>query len=67
MVTINADMRGKFMTVFEEKSRQHSRKPDYAYNMIESLYPDMNKIDVFSREKRDGWDQYGNQIDYFIR
>ena len=55
------------MTVFEEKSRQHSRKPDYAYNMIESLYPDMNKIDVFSREKRDGWDQYGNQIDYFIR
>ncbi len=67
MVTINADMRGKFMTVFEEKSRQHSRKPDYAYNMIESLYPDMNKIDVFSREKRDGWYQYGNQIDYFIR
>lgn len=49
------------------KSRPNQGKNlDYAYNMIESLFPSMNRIDVFSREKREEWDQYGNQTDYFI-
>ena len=58
-------MRGKLLTVFEERSRQHSRKPNYAYKMIDELYPDSKKIDVFSREKRIGWDVWGNETDKF--
>lgn len=65
MLPIAKEQQGKFMTVFSEKAREHSRKPDYAYQMIEALYPNENKIDVFSREKREGWLQYGNQIEYF--
>ena len=65
MCKIEKTIQGKFMTVFREKVRQHSRKPDFAYNMINELYPYSNKIDVFSREKRDGWDQFGDQINYF--
>ncbi len=65
LLPIDVSMRGKFMTVFEEKSREHSRKPDFCYQMIDSLYPDLKKMDVFSRESRVGWTQYGNQCDYF--
>lgn len=65
MIPIAKEQQGKFMTVFEEKAREHSRKPNFAYEMIEKLYPNTSKIDVFSREKRDGWEQYGNEINYF--
>lgn len=60
------NVRGKFRTVFCEKSREHSRKPDVAYRMIEQLYPGETKIDVFSREKREAWHQFGNQLNYFV-
>lgn len=65
MLPIAKEQQGKFMTVFSEKAREHSRKPEYAYKMIEALYPNENRIDVFSREKREGWYQFGNQTDHF--
>jgi len=58
-------MQGKLMTVFSEKARQHSRKPDISYEMLEALYPTATKIDVFSREPRPGWAQWGNEQDFF--
>jgi len=33
--------------------------------MIDTIYPDYKKMDAFSRERRMGWLQYGNQCDYF--
>lgn len=57
--------RGIYRTVFIEKARQHSRKPDSAYAMLEAFYPERKKIDVFSREQRCGWAQFGDQPDYF--
>ena len=65
LLPIAAGYRGKFRTVFTGKAREHSRKPDVAYAMIEQLYPDANKIDVFSRERRDSWEQFGNEPNYF--
>jgi N6-adenosine-specific RNA methylase IME4 len=62
---VDIEARGKHKTVFVEPSRQHSRKPDAAYNIINSLYPDLSKIDVFSREKRAGYEQFGDQIGYY--
>jgi N6-adenosine-specific RNA methylase IME4 len=57
--------KGKYTTVFQEKAREHSRKPDYFYNMINNCFPAESKIDIFSREKRIGWNQWGNQTDHF--
>lgn len=57
--------RGRFTTVLTERGREHSRKPEVCYRMIEALYPDHRKMDVFSREYRKGWLQYGDQINYF--
>jgi N6-adenosine-specific RNA methylase IME4 len=41
--------------------QEHSRKPDEAYAMIESMYPDLPKIELFARSARDGWATWGNQ------
>ena len=55
------DARGIYSTVIRETSRQHSRKPDAAYDMVKALYPDATRLDVFSREYRDGWLCWGNE------
>lgn len=65
LLKIADNQRGKYLSVITEKARQHSRKPDEAYNMINNLYPNSEKIDVFSREKREGFSQWGNQVDFF--
>jgi len=48
--------------VYSKERTEHSKKPEYYYEMIEDLYPNSNKIELFSRNKREGWDSYGNQL-----
>lgn len=62
LLPIAAEIRGKAATVIRESARQHSRKPDAAYTLIDSLYPNESKMDVFSREKRTGWKQFGDEV-----
>ena len=45
-------------TFIEGKTREHSRKPDEFYAMVESLCPG-RKIDVFAREERKNWNTWG--------
>lgn len=45
--------------------KEHSRKPDEFYEMVKKLSPDTKRIDIFSREKREGFEQYGNEPDKF--
>jgi len=47
--------------VLRAARREHSRKPDEFYQMVDKLCPAEKKIDIFSREKREGWEQYGNE------
>lgn len=44
--------------------REHSRKPDLFYGRIESLV-DGPYLEVFARQRRSGWDQWGNEVDKF--
>jgi N6-adenosine-specific RNA methylase IME4 len=60
---ISSEFRGKFTTVMREKSRRHSQKPEAAYRMIENFYPNENKLELFARSKRIGWDCWGNEIE----
>ena len=62
---IAKEARGIYTTVFGEHARQHSRKPEAAYRMIEAMYPDAKKLDVFSRQQRDLWSQFGDETDYY--
>lgn len=59
------EMRGKLGTVIRAGNREHSRKPNDAYVYINQLYPEAKCMDVFSREPRDGWLQWGNECNKF--
>jgi N6-adenosine-specific RNA methylase IME4 len=51
-------------TVLEAPVREHSRKPDEFYQLVESLCIG-RRLDWFSREKRPGWEQFGNDTTKF--
>lgn len=51
-------------TVIYAVVRNHSRKPDEFYKMVDSLCVG-RKLDYFSREQREGWSQYGNDLERF--
>jgi len=50
--------------IIHESRREHSRKPESFYQMIEEHFPG-RKLDYFSRQQRDGWDSYGNNPEMF--
>ncbi len=44
------------------KIGKHSSKPYEVYNRIENLMGDLSRIELFSRQKREGWDAWGNEV-----
>jgi N6-adenosine-specific RNA methylase IME4 len=44
--------------------REHSRKPDEQYERIETLF-DGPYVELFARQRRQGWSAWGNQTDKF--
>lgn len=62
MLKPDKDTIGKYTTVFNEKSTIHSKKPEFAYMMIEDMFPNTKKIELFARNKREDWDCWGNEI-----
>lgn len=45
--------------------REHSRKPDEAFAEAERLMPDARRIELFSRQRREGWANWGNEAEKF--
>ena len=62
LTPVAKDERGKIHTVFRERVTKHSKKPDIAYEIIERLYPDLKKLEMYARGTRDGWDSFGNEV-----
>ncbi len=59
---INIEQKGKAIpTIIIEPSREHSRKPDLMYEMIENNIPEP-RIELFARQKRPGWDVWGSEV-----
>jgi N6-adenosine-specific RNA methylase IME4 len=52
-------------SVIDAPRREHSRKPDEAYEMIECMFPDLPKIELFARAQRPGWEAWGNETEKF--
>ena len=46
----------------ENSKRHHSQKPECAYQMLETFFPQAKKLELFARAERDGWDQWGNEL-----
>jgi len=47
----------------EAERRKHSQKPDEVRNRIVTLMGDLPRIELFAREKTDGWDVWGNEVE----
>lgn len=43
------------------RDNEHSVKPTEFYDVIERMYPDLPKIELFARGRRAGWAAWGNQ------
>lgn len=48
------------VNVLRSRKREHSRKPDEIYDVIEACSPGPY-LELFARFKRPGWDQWGNE------
>lgn len=48
------------VNLFSTQKREHSRKPDEVYDLVESCSPGPF-LELFARFKRPGWDQWGNE------
>lgn len=62
LLPVAKDERGKIHTVFRERATKHSKKPEIAYEIIERLYPDTAKLELYARDTREGWDCWGNEV-----
>ena len=51
-------------TVLEAARREHSRKPEEFYLLVQAICPG-SKLELFSRQARPGWQAFGNQVGLF--
>jgi N6-adenosine-specific RNA methylase IME4 len=51
------------LSVIHSPKREHSRKPNEIRNNIVKICGDLPRIELFAREKTEGWDVWGNEVD----
>jgi N6-adenosine-specific RNA methylase IME4 len=52
------------VNIIKTRKREHSRKPDELYEIIEACSP-APFLELFARGQREGWDQWGNEVDNY--
>lgn len=50
-------------SVIDTPIEGHSKKPDIVRDKIIELCGDLPRVELFARQKADGWDAWGNEID----
>lgn len=53
------------VNVIVQRKREHSRKPDEAYGLIERCSPGPY-LELFARERVPGWTQWGDEVDTYL-
>jgi N6-adenosine-specific RNA methylase IME4 len=59
-------LHGQHTTVVQAIRREHSRKPEEFYTLVEETCPG-GRVELFSRQQRKGWRVYGNDTRLFDR
>lgn len=54
-----------FPSLFDGVAREHSRKPEEWYELVERHYPNRWYLDLFSRASRPDWDAWGYEAGKF--
>lgn len=56
------DVRKLFDSVHSEERTTHSKKPEHFRDIIDTIYPNGRRIELFARNvDKQGWEVYGNQ------
>ena len=50
-------------SVIEAARGRHSQKPFCIYDLLERMYPDASKLELFARTNRPGWTSWGNEVE----
>ena len=56
------DINTLFPSIVSEKRTEHSVKPETFRKMIDTMYPEGKRIELFARTRSDGWEVWGNDI-----
>jgi len=56
---------GTHTTVLQAARREHSRKPEEFYSLVEETCAG-GKVELFSRERRERWQSFGNDVEKFL-
>jgi N6-adenosine-specific RNA methylase IME4 len=48
--------------IFFSNQKKHSQKPDEFKNIIINCSGDLPRIELFARQKTEGWDAWGNEV-----
>lgn len=66
LCTIGNPQHAAFPSVFDGIAREHSRKPEEFYDLVDKRAPDlMARAELFARTARSGWDVWGNETGKF--
>jgi N6-adenosine-specific RNA methylase IME4 len=49
-------------SVIQAPRREHSRKPDEVYAILERAFPELPKVELFARHTRPGWTAWGDEV-----
>lgn len=52
----------KVSSIIISPREEHSKKPSVARNRIVQLFGDLPRVELFARERVDGWDAWGNEV-----
>lgn len=50
-------------SIIDTPIQEHSKKPDEARSRIVELMGDLPRIELFARQKTEGWDVWGNEVE----
>lgn len=53
----------RISSVYKERRTKHSKKPSRIRELISEWYPDKTKVELFARQKTEGWDVWGNEVE----
>lgn len=63
----NQALATRVQQLFMGARRGHSRKPIEVIERIETFFlPELQRIELFARERRPGWDAWGNEVEKFL-
>lgn len=52
----------QYESVIEARAGPHSQKPLHFHEIIEDMFPNLPRIELFARRRWTGWDAWGNEV-----